>query len=457
MKSENSAMNICGALGLLEKKNEFEFAWLYGENFHLHEHAIKNERTTFLFFYKIITHFLKLIKLIKLQKKANLETDVVFFAASKNQADSLISIHNDLVGGELKSKFIVTNKKLSKLMGNSRKVQLLNLTISDFINISVTSILRFPYLFYYLFRNGLLNRKILANFDVYLLCHTYIFLFYRVFLACKPKIIVLSNDHNSENRVLAYLAKKHEIKVCYVQHASVSPIFPPLNQFDYAFLDGLNSYDVYKKVSPGIGECSVRLTGIQNKSAIKLNSASQRKVVVQNIGVSISLLDSFERVETLIESMSDYKILIRLHPQQDQLFKRKLNGLLTRKVNVSLDSSESQHEYFSCLDVHLAGESGIHLEALLFGLCSYHVEFEKDKENYDYYGFLKSGLITTFEKSVLKGNCNLTAKQIESIKTFSATYRTKWESIEHQLVAKYLLLILKNGRLESNENNSFTL
>ena len=58
--------------------------------------------------------------------------------------------------------------------------------------------------------------------------------------------VVFSNDHNVQNRLFLHACKLSNIHTSYIQHASVSQYFPPLN-FDLSFLYGEVDYEKYKK------------------------------------------------------------------------------------------------------------------------------------------------------------------------------------------------------------------
>src|SRR5690606_33507240 len=63
----------------------------------------------------------------------------------------------------------------------------------------------------------------------------------------KPERLWLSNDHTYVNVAFLYASKKLRVKSFYLQHASVSDMFPPLN-FDLAFLDGKIALNIYSKI-----------------------------------------------------------------------------------------------------------------------------------------------------------------------------------------------------------------
>lgn len=442
-------MREINIISLLKQKNEFDLSWLYGNNFCKHKDALKAEKTGFLFFYKILSHVAKAFSFVRLERTCIKPNQVVFFAASKNQADCMINIHQSLYEREVDSIFIITNEKLKKTLVSYKNIKKLSMSIYDLINIFFISIIRMPFLFKMMIKKNMVHSKVFANFDVYLLCHLYLELFSQIFRTCPPSMVILSNDHNSENRSIAFLCKIYDIKVCYVQHASVSPIFPPLNQFHYAFLDGEKSYRIYNDIMDGgqhDSECEVRLTGILSKA---VNDGYNANLSVHYVfGLSISLLDSFEKVKKLIDCIKSKPVIVRPHPQQGQLFIGNLESLVENNVFVSIAKNQTQADYFSSIDIHLAGESGIHLEALLSGTNSYHVDIEEENKNYDYYGFINSGLISNFNSISCNETALISDLQKKAIRSYSATYGTKWEKKEHLLVANNLLEIIKQGSIK---------
>ena len=64
----------------------------------------------------------------------------------------------------------------------------------------------------------------------------------------KPQSIFFANDHNIKNRALLHAALELGIKTIYIQHAHVTPSFPPLI-FGLSLLEGQSSHDTYKKIS----------------------------------------------------------------------------------------------------------------------------------------------------------------------------------------------------------------
>ncbi|EJF10515.1 hypothetical protein O71_08405, partial [Pontibacter sp. BAB1700] len=77
--------------------------------------------------------------------------------------------------------------------------------------------------------------------------------FYEVYLQklqkYRPQAIVFANDHNADARAMLLAAKQLGIPTVYVQHSSVSNLFPPLS-FDLNLLEGQDSLDKYRQCGP---------------------------------------------------------------------------------------------------------------------------------------------------------------------------------------------------------------
>ena len=100
--------------------------------------------------------------------------------------------------------------------------------------------------------------------------YSYVPYFINILSKTKPKLVIVSNDHSLNCRSLRLAAQILGIRTLYIQHASISNIFPPL-EFDYALLDGLVSYKKYvscyeknknnNRVKKNAIKCKVLLTG----------------------------------------------------------------------------------------------------------------------------------------------------------------------------------------------------
>lgn len=84
------------------------------------------------------------------------------------------------------------------------------------------------------------------HFSTFCSVYTYLSYFYRVLSQVRPGFVITANDHNVPNRCMLAVAHHLGIKTVYLQHASVSNLFPAL-RVNYAFLDGQCALDTYRK------------------------------------------------------------------------------------------------------------------------------------------------------------------------------------------------------------------
>ncbi|WP_233555556.1 glycosyltransferase family protein [Pontibacter oryzae] len=225
--------------------------------------------------------------------------------------------------------------------------------------------------------------------------------FYEVYLEkirkYKPKAIIFANDHNADARAMLLAAKANGIKTVYIQHASVSALFPPLS-FDLNLLEGQDALDKYCSCGPISGE--VKLIGLPKADAFvfKRNQSN----TIRTIGIGCNLLDDLTEIKNLVKSLSlalpDIKFILRPHPRD----KRNFQAMVAMSPNITL--SDSHHEltfdYLQQLDVQISGNSGIHLEAVLLNVWSIFYDFNPSQRLDDYYGFIKHGLVDTSDSTV---------------------------------------------------------
>jgi hypothetical protein len=201
-----------------------------------------------------------------------------------------------------------------------------------------------------------------------------------------PKIgnIILANDHNPIQRALVLRAKLFNIKSFYFQHAQVSKYFPPLI-FDVAFLDGQHAVDTYSK----IGNTSTTLEVIGKDYSIN----AKKNTNIQKLGIAINPVDNMVFIESLITYLNknhDYiSVILRPHPRM------KNRIILKGKYNIHNPRKYDTLNFFNQIDYMIAGDSSIHIEAILYGLSSGYFH-SNNSGFFDYYGFLKHNLIDGF-------------------------------------------------------------
>ena len=201
------------------------------------------------------------------------------------------------------------------------------------------------------------------------------------------KKVVFANDHNVHNRLFKIACEKVNIKTVYLQHASVTSMFPKLD-FDQNFLFGDVDLIKYKKIGQIIGE--VFLVGSPKFDELyqyRRNIVTEKKYT---FGLALNLIDETEKIKSLIDIVltnTSYNIIVRMHPGD----KRKLN-YSTERITIQNAKDSSLLSFFSNIDFMLAGESSIHLESLYVYIPSFYINLTIN-ENKDYYEFLKFNLI----------------------------------------------------------------
>ena len=201
----------------------------------------------------------------------------------------------------------------------------------------------------------------------------------------KPKAIIFSNDHLVIARAMLLAANKVGIKTYYVQHASVSEYFPPL-EFTYALLEGEDALQKYKRC--GDVHSKVFLVGMPkfDKYAEIINT----NLKLKTIGIPFNLLNDLGSIYNFIEAIEkeypELEIIIRPHPGDNRNLSRFDSYALSKP------SEESAFQFLSRTDVIISADSSIHLEAALLNVYPIYYNFQEG-EALDYYGFVKNGLV----------------------------------------------------------------
>ena len=201
------------------------------------------------------------------------------------------------------------------------------------------------------------------------------------------KMILFPNDHTLTSRCFIECAKKNNIRSLYVQHASVSDVFPSLS-FTYAFLDGKQSYDIYNKI--GNIQSRIYLTGSPRFDSFFDTNKSEK---TYDVGIALNSLDNINRVLNLCLFIKDHyshKILVRPHTGMIKEF----NGDLFKEHGFEISNPliELSNVFLSKVKIMIANESGIHLDAALLRVPSILYNFS-DRHIIDWYSYVKNGMI----------------------------------------------------------------
>lgn len=199
-----------------------------------------------------------------------------------------------------------------------------------------------------------------------------------------PKALIFTNDHGPKNRALLWAAKQLDIPTIFIQHASVSRFFPPL-KFDLNLLEGEESLKNYQACGPIEGR--VELIGMPKFDRyFGLRNSSEQ---INRIGLCANIFDKTERLNQVLQLISltfpDCQLSIRLHPRD----LRQLD--LPPGVDLSDSKKEGIFEFLQNQDLIIAGDTSTHLEAILLNVSSIYFRF--NDSFYDYYGYLKNGMV----------------------------------------------------------------
>ena len=262
----------------------------------------------------------------------------------------------------------------------------------------------------------------------------------------RPRLVVIANDHSIENACLIRACSAEQVKVLYVQHASVTTNFPPL-RVDYAFLDGEESFEKYYNVGPILSTCfllgAVRFDSIKTKEPISS---------IHAIGVAINQFDDEIKIENLVIKLKEngYRVVLRPHPAMDLVYYQNFCSRL--KVDFSNPRLEKSYDYLLRIDCLVSNQSSIHLDACLvhcFSVC-YNMSNSKVE---DYYGYLDKGLINNYERlddliCFLKANTFLNSNSIKIVRYYNASTGTIYEGKIGQLIADFIHEIINKGHFD---------
>jgi hypothetical protein len=392
---------------------------------------------------------LKLIRL-RLPLRDYSQVDVLVIALTANQATSLATTVKQLVNQKLSVQIVsgYRSTNTSSFFNANHNLEIL-LNPIDFVKVLLLNMIRTPIIWRHLYEKD--RRLTQWYFDAFLRCHIYLVYFEKLIALKKPKLILMSNDHNSPQRCLLSLAKIKGIKSAYLQHASVSSLFPALS-FDYNFLDGIIAARTYQSCDDNKYKLSlpptnrhIFLTG-QKKSVEVKNGKNLR-----SIGYAIKALDDIDDVMKVVNSIVQVGCSLRLrwHPGTSLRKIEEIRKIYSKlsMVTISDPLEEPIDSYFAQIGVLVAANSSIHLEAAIAGVVSIYFEISNTNKN-DYYGYVKNGIsvealsteqLLTIILNLRKENISVNPMAIQA---YSATYDTEWEGREGELVARIIIDLL---------------
>lgn len=301
--------------------------------------------------------------------------------------------------------------------------------------------LKYLYLFIWLYLiSSKEDRILMRTFDQDFLtaCATYKVLEAALLRNPQLKLVVMANDHVLITRCLIELTEKHHIKSLYVQHASVTTAFPPL-RFDYSFLDGLESFEKYREVGKMRGH--IFLSGSPRFDAFHNYKNGEKKF---EIGIALNEFDDEELALNLCLYLKGHyseNIIVRPHPgmliPSNLLFHEE--KFIEHGFAISDPRKDLSYIFLANVNVMIANESGIHLDAALMGVPSLLFNFS-DKEVLDWYSYIKKGLIKkcdTFEEAVQMLGANYQLP-VEVVRYYAASFKTPRDGKVGEMISEFI-------------------
>ena len=254
----------------------------------------------------------------------------------------------------------------------------------------------------------------------------------------KIRSLIVSNDHTNFNRAFVKAANEKRIITTYIQHASVADYYPEL-KFTYSFLDGLDSLYKYASCHNTLDNTTVILLG-----AARYDSLAQKRQVDKKmkyaIGIGINILDDEKIIEDISHRLStafpEYKVIIRAHPNW-----RKSIHIYNSNISFTSAYDESIDVFLNKIDVLIANDSCIHLDAIKFQVPTLMYTFSKLGFS-DQYSFVNSKLVKyirsyeDLEKIIVDKSFYIQADDI--IRLFDNSNKREYEGNVSLLIANII-------------------
>ena len=259
----------------------------------------------------------------------------------------------------------------------------------------------------------------------------------------QPAYIVFANDHTVFPRAMLLAAKSLGVPTIYVQHASVTPYFPPLD-FDLSLLEGQATLDQYAQNGAVQGE--VRFIGMPKFDPYA--SLRNKQTRVKRVGICCNKLDKTADVEALVAylvaQLPELAFTFRPHPADERTFSMPEGVLYSTEAEKVFDFLQQQ-------DLIVAGNTSTHLEAVLLNVVSVYYEFSVYNEDIsDMYGYCKNGLVEqagTREKllEIIENQSNKKDSEVFKKATYyNHTAGTTQEGRSGELAVQYIQEFVNN-------------
>jgi len=377
---------------------------------------------------------------VKNKETYKVDDEVLFFACTTNQFDSISGI----------AKHLGIDHYISDTENITPAGQVIIRNLAK-----VYGLLYLPYLLtqYWLSR-GFQRINLRGFFHIYLSAYGSFHYYRKLFRKNKKKVklAVVANDHSFRSRAFFLAAQAEGIPTAYVQHAAASLEFPAL-EFSYAFLDGHDALNKYAQIGPSSSTCF--LTGISKLDEMISQAKSTHEQ--DKIGICINVFDDTSRLTDLIKALckqiAPSRLLFRPHPSVKKETLRSIDSGIPHKLEYSI--KESVSSFLLKVDVIISSESGILLESPLLGVPAIYF---KASDLGDLYGFHANGLITHAFEDVKPLVNYISEKAYRDqeipkrvIQHYCASKHTSFEGRTTELIASCIKTICQGDHPKNNK------
>lgn len=262
---------------------------------------------------------------------------------------------------------------------------------------SFISLLYLPKAFLFYFQLSDQDKKNIRYGDTDLFfTYGFYFFFRRLFKKYDPQALIISNNEFYITRILIHLGNQKNIPTFYVSHACASDYFPKFSETK-VLIYGQDTREKYIKA----GIDAEKLVEVGMPKADNWVDKVNDKTNVETIGYAINGLEDMteivKEITSLRETFPHLSVIFRPHPMlYYRAYYKKLIPIvdtLTALGNVKISNprQESPFAFITEIDLLIAGESSIHLEAIMLNV--YSIYYDNKKKFVDHYGFLEKGLI----------------------------------------------------------------
>lgn len=377
-------------------------------------------------------HMFKAFKDLLFARPKNIPSHaVIFWTVGKNDNDSVWPICSMVSGG-----YLVDNSNRTELS-------------FPWFFAYMLSVLFWPLLVINYFKSQGYQRRSFSNTLDYYWCIYGLYITGRYWIHLhKPKAIVFCNLLHPYHRVLQISAKDEGCINIYVQHASLINSMPPFT-CDYLLLEGKDA--LVKAAIAGIEKAKVFLIGMPKHDAYVHLVNTRQKVLA--VGICTNGLDPLFAADELVSQLRRIfprlPVVIRPHDadRRTSLWKK-----LAQKYNMNYSDSriEFPFEFLRKIDVVIAGDSNILLEAAMMNVVPIYFDFSG--KNLDWYGFYKNGLVNYFSDPI--DVCNYLSNIMEdkpNVRTkaiyYNSAINTNIDGYSFKLAAELIDVIISNNKI----------